>query len=419
MSESIVTSDEMSAPKPDHKYRAQEVITVAGAAALEQIDVLDGEPGNASDEEPSQPRQHVPVQREHAASAGRAASGNRQGPARATSERSVSEDILRQYLREIGKTPLLDAEQEVELSKHIEAGVYASQLVRKLNHTEQVPLEDFEESIVERFQGKGAEAYAKFIEDLELLERQGLEAKSLMTTANLRLVVSIAKRYAGQGVLMLDLVQEGNAGLIRAVEKFDYTKGFKFSTYATWWIRQAITRAIADQARTIRVPVHMVEKINRKNRAERELAITLGRAPTDLELAEELGLTEEQIVELHRIDRQPDSLDRRIGHEGGAPGEKETTLLDLVEDQNSSEDAEQPVMRRSLAEVLDVHLSTLGPREQKIIRWRHGLDDGTPRTLEEIGKILGVTRERVRQLEKQALGQLQKISRNSGLSDFY
>jgi RNA polymerase primary sigma factor len=289
-------------------------------------------------------------------------------------------DLVRIYLREIGRVPLLTAEDEVELAKTIEAGLFAEE---KLNGG--YPL-------------LGAERT-----DLEWLATDGVRAKQRLIEANLRLVVSIAKRYIGRGLVFLDLIQEGNLGLIRAVEKFDYTRGYKFSTYATWWIRQAITRAIADQARTIRVPVHMVETINKLARVQRQLHQELGREATTEEIAAEMGIEADRVAEIQRIAQEPVSLQSPIG-------EEESDLGDFIEDA----DAVVPIEAAAfimLQDQLDRVLCDLSDREQRIIQLRFGLMDGHPRTLEEVGREFGVTRERIRQIESKTLAKLRHPSR--------
>jgi RNA polymerase primary sigma factor len=296
------------------------------------------------------------------------------------SRRPVTGDLVRIYLREIGRVPLLTAEEEVELAKAIEAGLFAE----------------------EKLQGDfpmGGDVRA----DLALLGAQGLRAKQRLIEANLRLVVSIAKRYIGRGLGFLDLIQEGNLGLIRAVEKFDYTKGYKFSTYATWWIRQAITRAIADQARTIRIPVHMVETINKMARVQRQLHQALGREAFPDEIAAEMGLSVERVAEIQRIAQEPVSLQAPIG-------EEDSDLGDFIEDTDAvvpMEAAAFIMLQDQLGEILDA----LSGREQKIIQLRFGLTDGHPRTLEEVGREFGVTRERIRQIESKTLAKLRHPSR--------
>ncbi|WP_246335143.1 RNA polymerase sigma factor RpoD [Spinactinospora alkalitolerans] len=315
-------------------------------------------------------------------------------PAPADPGRKAStSDLVRIYLREIGRVPLLTAEEEVELAKSIEAGLYAEQKLHQARRSP-VPPQLSEESIG----------------DLETLGCEGERAKRRLIEANLRLVVSIAKRYIGRGLLLMDLVQEGNLGLIRAVEKFDYTKGYKFSTYATWWIRQAITRAIADQARTIRIPVHMVETINKLMRVQRQMHQELGREPTPGELSRELGLGGERVQEIQRIAQEPVSLQAPIG-------EEDSDFGDFIEDS----DAVAPVEAAAfimLQDHLGFLLGALPEREQRIIQLRFGLLDGHPRTLEEVGREFGVTRERIRQIESKTLAKLRHPSRARMLRDY-
>jgi len=301
--------------------------------------------------------------------------------------RAATSDLVRIYLREIGRVPLLTAEDEVELAKSIEAGLFAEE---KLCCGIAVP---------------GA-----IHGDLELLAYEGVRAKQRLIEANLRLVVSIAKRYIGRGLVFLDLIQEGNLGLIRAVEKFDYTRGYKFSTYATWWIRQAITRAIADQARTIRVPVHMVETINKLARVQRQLHQELGREAGIEEIAAEMGLEPERVAEIQRIAQEPVSLQSPIG-------EEESDLGDFIEDADAVvpiEAAAFIMLQAQLERVLD----QLAEREQRIIQLRFGLTDGHPRTLEEVGREFGVTRERIRQIESKTLAKLRHPSRAQVLREY-
>ncbi|MQA97063.1 MAG: RNA polymerase sigma factor RpoD [Streptosporangiales bacterium] len=302
-------------------------------------------------------------------------------------KRAPTSDLVRIYLREIGRVPLLTAEEEVELAKSIEAGLFAEE---KIGAAPDLPPDD-------RL-------------DLEQLVHDGGRAKQRLIEANLRLVVSIAKRYVGRGMLFLDLIQEGNLGLIRAVEKFDYTKGYKFSTYATWWIRQAITRAIADQARTIRIPVHMVETINKLVRVQRQLHQDLGREPLPLEIAKEMSLPTERVIEIQRIAQEPVSLQSPIG-------EEDSDLGDFIEDA----DAVVPIEAAAfilLQDQLEHILGTLSDREQRIIQLRFGLTDGHPRTLEEVGREFGVTRERIRQIESKTLAKLRHPSRAQMLRDY-
>jgi RNA polymerase primary sigma factor len=296
------------------------------------------------------------------------------------SRRVATSDLVRIYLREIGRVPLLTAEDEVELAKSIEAGLFAEEKL-----------------------GGGIPMLGAIHGDLELLAGEGVKAKQRLIEANLRLVVSIAKRYIGRGLVFLDLIQEGNLGLIRAVEKFDYTRGYKFSTYATWWIRQAITRAIADQARTIRVPVHMVETINKLARVQRQLHQELGREASACEIAAEMGLEPERVAEIQRIAQEPVSLQSPIG-------EEESDLGDFIEDADAvvpMEAAAFIMLQDQLERVLD----QLAEREQRIIQLRFGLTDGHPRTLEEVGREFGVTRERIRQIESKTLAKLRHPSR--------
>jgi RNA polymerase primary sigma factor len=303
--------------------------------------------------------------------------------------KTPTSDPVRMYLKEIGKVPLLTAEEEVDLAKRIEAGLFASEKVATTTK-------------------KVAD---KLRRELEAIERDGQIAKRKLVEANLRLVVSIAKRYVGRGMLFLDLIQEGNLGLIRAVEKFDYTKGYKFSTYATWWIRQAITRAIADQARTIRIPVHMVETINKLIRIQRQLLQDLGREPTPEEIAHEMDLSPEKVREILKVSQEPVSLETPIGEE------EDSHLGDFIEDS----DAVVPIDAASfilLQEQLDSVLHTLSEREKKVIQLRFGLTDGHPRTLEEVGREFGVTRERIRQIESKTLSKLRHPSRSQKLRDY-
>jgi RNA polymerase primary sigma factor len=302
-------------------------------------------------------------------------------------------DSVHTYLKSIGRTSLLTAEQEVDLAKRIEAGLFAEHKLETLGLESSVGLDE------------------KFRRDLELVAEDGRRAKAHMLEANLRLVVSVAKKYSDRGLSLLDVVQEGNLGLIRAVEKFDYTKGYKFSTYAMWWIRQAIQRGFADSARTIRLPVHVLEMLSKLSRVERDMHQRLGREPTPEELAVELDRTPDQIEELLRTSRQPISLDSTIGEDG------ETSIGDLIEDVDAPE-ASELVDRQLMAEQLRSALDALTPREATIMAMRFGLYDGNPHTLDEIGRALGLTRERIRQLEKQSLSKLRHPSRAQPLLDF-
>jgi len=314
-------------------------------------------------------------------------------PLAAEGEVGISTDLVRAYLKEIGKTPLLTAAEEVELSQRIEAGLYAVDKLRRADG------------------GEDARLGAAARRDLEWVVRDGDRAKKHLLEANLRLVVSIAKRYLGRGMLFLDLIQEGNVGLIRAVEKFDYTKGFKFSTYATWWIRQAITRAMADQARTIRIPVHMVEQINKLARVQRELLTSLGREATPEEIAVELDLSPERVVEIQGYAREPVSLETGIGDDG------DSSLGDFIEDADApvaSEVVSYGLMQEQLSDVL----SSLSEREAAVVKLRFGLTDGQPKTLDEIGRQFGLTRERIRQIESKTLSKLRHPSRSQKLRDY-
>ncbi len=314
-------------------------------------------------------------------------------PIAAEGEVGISTDLVRAYLKEIGKVPLLTAEMEVDLAQRIEAGLFAAEKIRLADA------------------GEAPKISAALRRDLDWLVMDGGKAKRHLLEANLRLVVSIAKRYLGRGMLFLDLIQEGNLGLIRAVEKFDYTKGYKFSTYATWWIRQAITRAMADQARTIRIPVHMVEQINKLTRVQREMLQELGREPTPEELAKELDMTPEKVVEIQGYAREPVSLETTIGDD------QDSSLGDFIEDADAPVAAEvvsYGLMQEQLGEVL----RTLTDREAAVVKMRFGLVDGQPRTLDEIGREFGLTRERIRQIESKTLSKLRHPSRSQKLRDY-
>ncbi len=302
------------------------------------------------------------------------------------------DDPVRMYLKEIGKVDLLTSEREVELAQAMGAGAAAKEQLAELEKS-------------------GEEIPEEMLKELKKAVRQGERAKQQLAEANLRLVVSIAKRYVGRGMLFLDLIQEGNLGLIKAVEKFDYVKGFKFSTYATWWIRQAITRAIADQARTIRIPVHMVETINKVIRVNRQLLQELGHDPSPEETAEEMGMPVEKVREILKIAQEPVSLETPIGEE------EDSHLGDFIPDEDASEPSEAASFTLLKEQLVDV-LSTLTPREEKVLRLRFGIEDGRTRTLEEVGKEFNVTRERIRQIEAKALRKLRHPSRSKKLKDF-
>jgi len=347
--------------------------------------------------------------------------------------KAPTNDPVRMYLKEIGKVPLLNASQEVDLARRIEAGELSTALQR---HFEDEPktdpkalklvvervweIRDHQQTAFGKVEGIGRERISKsyrpktdqeLMEWLHRVERDGQLAKKKLIEANLRLVVSIAKRYVGRGMLFLDLIQEGNLGLIRAVEKFDYSKGYKFSTYATWWIRQAITRAIADQARTIRIPVHMIETINKLVRVQRQLLQDLGREPTPDEIGKVMGIGADKVREIQKVSQEPVSLETPIGEE------EDSHLGDFIEDS----DAVVPVDAASfilLQEQLESVLHTLSEREKKVIQLRFGLVDGHPRTLEEVGREFGVTRERIRQIESKTLSKLRHPSRSQKLRDY-
>ena len=309
-------------------------------------------------------------------------------PAQTVMTAGATADPVKDYLKQIGRVALLNAELEVELATRVEVGLFAEE---KLKHEKKLD--------------------KKYKRELEWLVEDGKRAKNHLLEANLRLVVSLAKRYTGRGMLFLDLIQEGNLGLIRAVEKFDYTKGYKFSTYATWWIRQAITRAMADQARTIRIPVHMVEVINKLARVQRQMLQDLGREPTPEELAKELDMTPEKVVEVQKYGREPISLHTPLGEEG------DSEFGDLIEDSEAVVPADA-VSFTLLQEQLHSVLDTLSEREAGVVAMRFGLTDGQPKTLDEIGKVYGVTRERIRQIESKTMSKLRHPSRSQVLRDY-
>ncbi len=348
------------------------------------------------DDENAEARMEARVANEVLRSTPKSRSRKRSSRARArrqdTSTVMLTGDPVRMYLKEIGKVDLLTASEEVNLAMKIEAGTEAA-----------AKLEAAENGEIELTRAEQRR--------LMRIEQVGLEAKQALISANLRLTVSIAKRYVGRGMLFLDLIQEGNLGLIRAVEKFDYTKGFKFSTYATWWIRQAITRAIADQARTIRIPVHMVETINKLVRVQRQLLQDLGRDPTPEEIGAEMGMSADRVREIQKISQEPVSLETPIGEE------EDSQLGDFIEDSTAvapPDAASESMLREQLDQVLD----SLADRERKVIKFRFGLEDGHPRTLEEVGREFGVTRERIRQIESKTLAKLRHPSRSGRLKDY-
>jgi hypothetical protein len=362
-------------------------------------DVLDDEFKDVDDEdnpELAAAREEARVANEELRAAAKRKSSKRSSRSRArridSSTVMLTGDPVRMYLKEIGKVDLLTADDEVHLAMKIEAGNKATEQLEKAEKGE-------------------IELSRSEMRRLMREEQVGLDAKQALTSANLRLTVSIAKRYVGRGMLFLDLIQEGNLGLIRAVEKFDYTKGFKFSTYATWWIRQAITRAIADQARTIRIPVHMVETINKLVRIQRQLLQELGRDPSPEEIGKEMNMSPDKIREIQKISQEPVSLETPIGEE------EDSSLGDFIEDSTAvapPDAASDSMLREQLNQVLD----SLADRERKVIKFRFGLEDGHPRTLEEVGREFGVTRERIRQIESKTLAKLRHPSRSARLKDY-
>jgi RNA polymerase primary sigma factor len=362
--------------------KAAEATAAASAEPAEDEAVVVGIDGVSPDEEPTD----LPVGEEGAFVI--ADDDEEDAPAQQVSTAGATADPVKDYLKQIGKVALLNAEQEVELAKRIEAGLFSEE---KLN--------------------SGEKFAPKLKKELDWIAEDGRRAKNHLLEANLRLVVSLAKRYTGRGMLFLDLIQEGNLGLIRAVEKFDYTKGYKFSTYATWWIRQAITRAMADQARTIRIPVHMVEVINKLARVQRQMLQDLGREPTPEELAKELDMTPEKVVEVQKYGREPISLHTPLGEDG------DSEFGDLIEDSEAVVPADA-VSFTLLQEQLHSVLDTLSEREAGVVSMRFGLTDGQPKTLDEIGKVYGVTRERIRQIESKTMSKLRHPSRSQVLRDY-
>jgi RNA polymerase primary sigma factor len=380
-----LTADEIADSLGGLSLTAEQVDGVYALIAEEGVEVLEHEPG-APDETVEDFRRETELLK------------------------APTNDPVRMYLKEIGKVSLLTADQEVDLAMRIEAGLWAEEMLFDTRKFDLSKIEVLaERSCLDVEWGRLTPDKAREI--CRRIERDGRLAKRKLVEANLRLVVSIAKRYVGRGMLFLDLIQEGNLGLIRAVEKFDYTKGYKFSTYATWWIRQAITRAIADQARTIRIPVHMVETINKLLRIQRQLMQDLNREPLAEEIAEQMELSPDKVREIMKVSQEPVSLETPIGEE------EDTHLGDFIEDS----DAVVPLDAASfilLQEQLESVLHTLSQREKKVIQLRFGLHDGTPRTLEEVGKEFGVTRERIRQIESKTLSKLRHPSRSQKLRDY-
>ncbi len=364
-----------------------DVVVVETAAPLAPLEVL--EPGEADikQEEETVAKEEEETESDDA-SFTISSTDEADEPIQTVHVAGATADPVKDYLKQIGRVALLNAEQEVELAKRIEAGLFAEE---KLNAGDKMP--------------------AKLRQELTWIAEDGKRAKNHLLEANLRLVVSLAKRYTGRGMLFLDLIQEGNLGLIRAVEKFDYTKGYKFSTYATWWIRQAITRAMADQARTIRIPVHMVEVINKLARVQRQMLQDLGREPTPEELAKELDMTPEKVVEVQKYGREPISLHTPLGEDG------DSEFGDLIEDSEAVVPADA-VSFTLLQEQLQGVLDTLSEREAGVVSMRFGLTDGQPKTLDEIGKVYGVTRERIRQIESKTMSKLRHPSRSQVLRDY-
>ncbi|MHC5906576.1 RNA polymerase sigma factor [Streptomyces sp. S6] len=364
---------------PAKKTAAKKTAAKKDDAEILEDEVLEEAPGGKADGEP-----------EGTENAGFVLSDEDEddAPAQQVAAAGATADPVKDYLKQIGKVPLLNAEQEVELAKRIEAGLFAED---KLSNADKLA--------------------PKLKRELEIIAEDGRRAKNHLLEANLRLVVSLAKRYTGRGMLFLDLIQEGNLGLIRAVEKFDYTKGYKFSTYATWWIRQAITRAMADQARTIRIPVHMVEVINKLARVQRQMLQDLGREPTPEELAKELDMTPEKVIEVQKYGREPISLHTPLGEDG------DSEFGDLIEDSEAVVPADA-VSFTLLQEQLHSVLDTLSEREAGVVSMRFGLTDGQPKTLDEIGKVYGVTRERIRQIESKTMSKLRHPSRSQVLRDY-
>jgi len=400
-----VTSGEIFAALPDLEPKTEELAAIYSGLRAEGVEVVDEiveelqrederRAGRGAPAERLAPERRTPVaerpvvNRPGAVVDGDASTRHARNARPERVETGGSFDPVRMYLKEIGKIPLLTAEQEVTLAKRIEAGCFAMERLETLS-----PLSSEE------------------CTSLEAVAVDGEMAKKHLTEANLRLVVSIAKRYVGRGMALLDLVQEGNLGLIRAVEKFDYTKGFKFSTYATWWIRQAITRAIADQARTIRIPVHMVETMNKVLRVQRQMLQELGREPTVEEVAAKVELTPDRVRDIQRIALEPLSLETPVGEEN------DTSLGELVEDPTAIAPA-TAAARALLTEAIEEALDELNDRERAVVRLRFGLDDGQVRTLEEVGKEFGVTRERIRQIESKTLAKLRHPTRSQRLRDY-
>ncbi|MGY4642743.1 RNA polymerase sigma factor [Cellulomonas sp. URHB0016] len=381
-----VDADDVPVDLEDVEIDVTEEVVADDVDVIEVVEVVDAEDG----EDGEQAKPAAAAEEEETEDKGFVYSDadDDDAPAQQVVTAGATADPVKDYLKQIGKVALLNAEQEVELAKRIEAGLFAEE---RLN--------------------AGVAMEPKIRRELEWIAQDGRRAKNHLLEANLRLVVSLAKRYTGRGMLFLDLIQEGNLGLIRAVEKFDYTKGYKFSTYATWWIRQAITRAMADQARTIRIPVHMVEVINKLARVQRQMLQDLGREPTPEELAKELDMTPEKVVEVQKYGREPISLHTPLGEDG------DSEFGDLIEDSEAVVPADA-VSFTLLQEQLHQVLDTLSEREAGVVSMRFGLTDGQPKTLDEIGKVYGVTRERIRQIESKTMSKLRHPSRSQVLRDY-
>ncbi|KUG53576.1 RNA polymerase subunit sigma [Serinicoccus chungangensis] len=383
------STDEPAAPAKGRGRKKKDVVDeIVEAPSPEDVEAEDAEEVEEAPETPEVAKTKTPATKGDEDSFTLSTADDDDAPAQQVVTAGATADPVKDYLKQIGKVALLNAEQEVELAKRIEAGLFAEE---KLNSGEKIE--------------------AKLKRELWWISNDGKNAKNHLLEANLRLVVSLAKRYTGRGMLFLDLIQEGNLGLIRAVEKFDYTKGYKFSTYATWWIRQAITRAMADQARTIRIPVHMVEVINKLARVQRQMLQDLGREPTPEELAAELDMTPEKVVEVQKYGREPISLHTPLGEDG------DSEFGDLIEDSEAVVPADA-VSFTLLQEQLHSVLDTLSEREAGVVSMRFGLSDGQPKTLDEIGKVYGVTRERIRQIESKTMSKLRHPSRSQVLRDY-
>nr|WP_170215625.1 RNA polymerase sigma factor [Serinicoccus chungangensis] len=383
------SADEPAAPAKGRGRKKKDVVDeIVEAPSPEDVEAEDVEEVEEAPETPEVAKTKTPATKGDEDSFTLSTADDDDAPAQQVVTAGATADPVKDYLKQIGKVALLNAEQEVELAKRIEAGLFAEE---KLNSGEKIE--------------------AKLKRELWWISNDGKNAKNHLLEANLRLVVSLAKRYTGRGMLFLDLIQEGNLGLIRAVEKFDYTKGYKFSTYATWWIRQAITRAMADQARTIRIPVHMVEVINKLARVQRQMLQDLGREPTPEELAAELDMTPEKVVEVQKYGREPISLHTPLGEDG------DSEFGDLIEDSEAVVPADA-VSFTLLQEQLHSVLDTLSEREAGVVSMRFGLSDGQPKTLDEIGKVYGVTRERIRQIESKTMSKLRHPSRSQVLRDY-